>query len=95
MVSHLTRGGRLIRLRLRSIRESTSAKHKCPRCEKKAVKRRATGIWECKSCGLIFAGGAYSPSTPVGQVVSRIVSDISKQRERGAAVEEKEEKEEK
>jgi len=35
--------------------------HPCPRCGQLRVKRKSTSIWECRRCGLIFAGGAYLP----------------------------------
>ena len=78
MVSQSVRGGRSMRMKLDAVRASTRAKHPCPRCGKNAVRRKSTGIWQCKSCGVIFAGGAYSPSTPVGTVVNRLVGEISK-----------------
>lgn len=67
-----------MRMKLEAVRASTRAKHPCPRCGKTAVRRKSTGIWICRSCGVEFAGGAYYPSTPVGTVVNRLVSEISK-----------------
>jgi Ribosomal L37ae protein family len=29
------------------------------------------GVWLCGSCGFKFAGGAYAPSTKLGQVAER------------------------
>ncbi|KAF2277677.1 ribosomal protein L37ae [Westerdykella ornata] len=36
----------------------------CTFCGKNAVKRKAVGIWECRSCKKTTAGGAYTVSTP-------------------------------
>ena len=80
MVSPGVRGGRSVRSKLRKIQEKKKQKYSCPRCEKSAVKRRETGVWYCKSCGIVFAGGAYSPTTPTGKVAARIVSDLKKSR---------------
>jgi len=78
MVSPSIRGGRSLRLKLKNITASTKMKHQCPRCGKKSVRRKSTGIWQCRSCGFTFAGGAYAPSTPIGTVVRRLVADIAK-----------------
>jgi len=78
MVSSGVRGGRSVKLRLQKIQKKKRQKYICPRCEKKSVKRKETGVWVCRSCGVVFAGGAYSPTTPTGTVAARIVSDLKK-----------------
>jgi len=55
------RYGVKIRRRVLEIEKRARDKHQCPRCTHHAVKRVAAGIWECRRCGLTFAGGAYSP----------------------------------
>lgn len=56
------RYGIRVRKRIASIEAAKNKKHSCPDCAYNRVKRRDTGIWECKHCGLVFAGGAYTPS---------------------------------
>jgi large subunit ribosomal protein L37Ae len=51
---------------------SLRAYHKCPSCASPSVKRESVGLWGCKKCGYTFAGGAYTPSTKLGQVSHRI-----------------------
>ena len=31
----------------------------CPFCNRRGVKRRSAGIWECKKCSKVFASRAY------------------------------------
>lgn len=34
----------------------------CPECLKPGLKRVSSGIWECRKCGIRFAGKAHKPS---------------------------------
>lgn len=47
------------------------SKHECPRCKFDTVKRRSVGIWHCRKCNYKFAGGAYTPTTKLGEVAAR------------------------
>jgi len=78
MVSPQVRGGRSVKIRLQAVAKQLKAKYACPRCGKPKLKRTSTGIWMCKSCSSTFAGGAYSPTTPAGEVATRVVADYNK-----------------
>jgi ribosomal protein eL43 len=56
--------------------KSRRARYPCPKCGKKSVKRISNSIWRCASCGGEFAGGAYSLSTPTGDVSSRQIGEL-------------------
>ena len=58
-----SRYGLRIRKRVVEIEVVQRQRHICPKCKKRALKRVAPGIWECKSCGLKIAGFAYKPPT--------------------------------
>ena len=47
------------------------SKHECPRCKFETVKRWSVGVWHCRKCGFKFAGGAYTPTTKLGEVAAR------------------------
>ncbi|MFH0713546.1 MAG: 50S ribosomal protein L37ae [Candidatus Micrarchaeota archaeon] len=68
-----SRYGRTIRKREEKVLEVQRAKHPCPVCGKKSVKRRANALWQCKSCGVKFAGGAYAPETAIGETARKFL----------------------
>jgi ribosomal protein L37AE/L43A len=43
-------------------RGTAKAKHECPVCHHKSVKRVSSGIWLCRHCDTKFAAAAYSPN---------------------------------
>lgn len=66
------RGGATLRRRYERIMNSLNTNHKCPSCASPSVKRESVGLWGCRKCGYTFAGGAYVPSTKLGQTSRRI-----------------------
>lgn len=56
------RYGKGVKKRLTKIEDAQKRKHQCPRCMRPGLKRVASGIWECRKCGLKMAGKAYEPS---------------------------------
>ncbi|MDD1669339.1 MAG: 50S ribosomal protein L37ae [Methanomicrobiales archaeon] len=67
------RYGRFIRKRVVEVEDLSRATHTCPSCDQVAVKRKGTGIWECRKCGFKFAGGAYVPQTPAFRIAQRSI----------------------
>ncbi len=65
------RYGTVARKRYSTLMTEMRAPHECPQCHITTVKRLSVGIWLCRSCGFKFAGGAYSPTTKLGQVAER------------------------
>jgi len=65
------RYGTVVRKRYSTIITGMRTPHECPQCHLIAVKRMSVGIWLCRSCGLKFAGGAYSPRTKLGEIAER------------------------
>jgi large subunit ribosomal protein L37Ae len=55
------RYGVRIRRRILEVEVEQRKRHQCPRCAAYSVRRRGTGVWACRRCGLVFAGGAYRP----------------------------------
>lgn len=67
------RYGRTVRKRWFEIEADLKKRHRCKKCSAKAVKRVSVGVWKCSKCGVIFSGGAYTPSSEIGEVAKRSV----------------------
>jgi large subunit ribosomal protein L37Ae len=77
MASSNIRYGASIRKRVRAVKATKSADYKCEMCGRESVRRKSTSIWECKHCGAIYAGGAYSMTTAAGEVAKRLVEGFA------------------
>ncbi len=59
------RYGRTIKRNFAKIEYEQRKLHKCPYCNKVAVKRMAAGIWYCRKCDAKFTGKAYTIGKPI------------------------------
>ncbi|OCF55852.1 60S ribosomal protein L37a [Kwoniella mangroviensis CBS 10435] len=64
-----TRYGASLRKTVKKMEITQHARYACPSCGKNAVKRTAVGIWKCKACAKVYAGGAYTFGTPSAATV--------------------------
>lgn len=64
-----TRYGASLRKVIKKIEITQHSKYTCPFCGKDSVKRDAVGIWKCRSCRKVMAGGAYSLNTATAATV--------------------------
>ncbi len=77
------RYGVRIRRRLQEVEAEQRKRHQCPRCLAYSVRRQGTGVWACRRCGLVFAGGAYKPV-----VTTRLPGEAAAPAEAGTETEE-------
>lgn len=56
-----SRYGKKVRSMVSEVERVQKRRHVCPNCNMPYVKRVASGIWECKKCGVKFAGLSYYP----------------------------------
>jgi large subunit ribosomal protein L37Ae len=73
------RYGASLRKQIKKIEVTQHAKYTCSFCGKDAVKRNATGIWECKACRKVVAGGAYVMNTPAAATVRSAIRRMREQ----------------
>ncbi|KAJ9059372.1 60S ribosomal protein L43 [Entomophthora muscae] len=64
-----TRYGASLRKIVKKMEITQHAKYTCTFCGKDTVKRRAVGIWECRACKKVLAGGAWTVSTTAAATV--------------------------
>ena len=64
------RYGAKLRRRVLDIEKRRADPQRCPSCATRALTRKAVGLWNCKKCGLSFAGGAYVPFTDAGKAAN-------------------------
>jgi len=55
------RYGKKTKVRLIKVEKLQRQRHECPSCQKKTLKREASGIWACRNCGHKTAGKSYTP----------------------------------
>ena len=86
------RYGGTVRRRLAAIEIEMKKPHKCPSCETMAVRKVSVGLWGCRKCGFTFTGGAYTPSTKIGDVARRAArsTSVASKTSPGVGVKEKE-----
>lgn len=63
---------------MKAVLETQKSKYECEACGKKTVKREAVGIWKCKSCRRVFAGGSYVTVTPAGKIFINMIKQHTK-----------------
>jgi len=86
------RYGRKGKMVIKNIETKQRKKPECPHCERKALKRVASGIWKCNKCGAKFAGAAYFPKSSVKVTIGETEEEFKIQEE--TPVEEQKEEEE-
>jgi large subunit ribosomal protein L37Ae len=64
-----TRYGASTRKQIKKTEITQHATYTCAFCGKDSVKRSVVGIWSCRACKKVVAGGAYSLSTATAATV--------------------------
>ena len=77
MVNFNVKYGARIRKRYYAVRKEKIATYRCPDCGDESVRRKGTGIWECRHCKSVYAGGAYQFSTPAGDSAKRLIESAN------------------
>jgi len=65
------RYGATVRKRYIAVVSSLRKAHECPKCGSTSVRRQSVGVWGCRKCGAVFTGGAYTPTTKLGEIAKR------------------------
>mmetsp|Transcript_48403 Transcript_48403/g.58590 ORF Transcript_48403/g.58590 Transcript_48403/m.58590 type:complete len:96 (+) Transcript_48403:97-384(+) len=73
-----TRYGATLRKNIRKIEVSQHSSYRCSFCGKDTVRRSCVGIWKCRSCKKVIAGGAYMLATPAAVTVRSTIVRLRK-----------------
>jgi large subunit ribosomal protein L37Ae len=73
-----TRYGSTLRKLVKKVEVSQHSTYRCVFCGKDSVKRTCVGIWNCRSCRKVVAGGAYTLSTPSAVTVRSNIARLRK-----------------
>ncbi|KAF8399532.1 hypothetical protein HHK36_015399 [Tetracentron sinense] len=73
--------GASLRKQIKKMEVSQHSKYFCEFCGKYAVKRKAVGIWGCKDCGKVKAGGTYTLNTASAVTVRSTIRRLREQTE--------------
>jgi large subunit ribosomal protein L37Ae len=71
------RYGATVRKRYIKVLKETKKQHRCPQCKGLTVSRQSIGVWKCRKCEFTFTGGAYQPSTKLGEIAKRATKGVS------------------
>jgi len=74
-----TRYGASLRKQIKKIEVSQHSKYFCNFCGKHGMKRQAVGIWKCKACKKVQAGGAYTLNTGASITVRSTIRRLREQ----------------
>lgn len=75
---YATRYGASLRKMVKKIEVSQHATYACPFCGKQALRRQVVGIWHCKKCTKVIAGGAWTPTTPAALTARHNIARLRK-----------------
>lgn len=75
------RYGASLRKISRKLEASAHAKYSCVFCGKNTVKRKAIGIWKCRGCDKVLAGGAWILGTDAAASAKSTILRLKKANE--------------
>jgi large subunit ribosomal protein L37Ae len=71
-----TRYGASLRKMIKKIEIQQHGKYICWFCGEEKLRRTCVGIWKCKGCRKVIAGGAYVPNTTAGTTVRSAIKRL-------------------
>ena len=77
MVNSSIRYGASTRKLAGAVRAQKISRYRCEVCGRQDVKRISSSIWECRHCSTVYAGGAYSLTTPSGEAARAVIKNLS------------------